>query len=348
MLKKQFCYVLDEYSLARGLLKSYQSNQQFSPISLEDDDGLILDDSHVSYFINHLKEAYQIKTSEHWEVIAGLLDILSKKVMVKVIDMISRNRDGIEISKIERLVEDNKKVTNALIDAGIIEQDGVNILPGSNLDKALICLEILRSLLAIIEREKEQKRRKKVTIDLNEFDLSGVDLSWSNLTEVDLTGRDLSGANLSGANLSRSNLTGVDLSGANLSGANLSRSNLTGVDLSGANLSGTNLSRSNLTGVDLSGANLSGANLTEVLLAGVDLSGASLSGTNLRRSDLAGADLSGADLSGADLIEVNLTGADLSGADLSEANLFGAFLTGVDLSEAKTTFGANIRRTKQV
>ena len=308
MLKKQFCYVLDEYSLARGLLNSYQSNQQFSPIILEDDDGQILDDSHVSYFIDHLKEAYQIKTSEHWEVIADLLDILSKKVMVKVIDMISRNRDGIEISKIERVVENNKKVTNALIDAGIIEQDGVNILPGSNLDKALICLEILRSLLAIIEREKEQKRRKKVTIDLNEVDLSGVDLSWSNLTEVDLTGHDLSGADLSGANLSRSNLTGVDLSGANLSGTNL----------------------------------------TEVLLAGVDLSGANLSGTNLRRSDLAGADLSGADLSGADLIEVNLTGADLSDADLSEANLFGAFLTGVDLSEAKTTFGANIRRTKQV
>lgn len=155
--------------------------------------------------------------------------------MVTVIDMISRNRDGIEIPKIERLVGNNKKVSHALQDlmvGGIIEQDGDKILPGSNLDKALICLEILRSLLALIERESEERRRKKVTIDLGSVDLN----------DIDLSGHDLRGINLSGRDISNSNLSRSNLSGADLSDADLRRANLSGADLDGANLSDAHIS----------------------------------------------------------------------------------------------------------
>ena len=55
-------------------------------------------------------------------------------------------------------------------------------------------------------------------------------------------------ANLSGSDLSGSNLSWSDLSGSDLSGSNLSGSDLRGSDLSGSNLSGSDLRGSDLSG----------------------------------------------------------------------------------------------------
>ena len=59
----------------------------------------------------------------------------------------------------------------------------------------------------------------------------------------------------------RADLSGADLSYTNLPGANLSGANLFDADLSGANLYGAKLSGANLSNANLSGANLSNADL---------------------------------------------------------------------------------------
>ena len=99
----------------------------------------------------------------------------------------------------------------------------------------------------------ERKRKP----DLRGSDLSGADLSYSNLRRSDLSGADLSGADLSYSDLRRS-----DLRGSNLSGADLSYSDLSGADLSYSDLSYSDLSYSNLSGADISYSNLRGSNLS--------------------------------------------------------------------------------------
>jgi uncharacterized protein YjbI with pentapeptide repeats len=66
---------------------------------------------------------------------------------------------------------------------------------------------------------------------------------------------------LSGADLSRTDLLLANLSGADLSAANLVLANLNGADLSGANLRGANLVGARMIGVDLERADLCGADL---------------------------------------------------------------------------------------
>ena len=73
---------------------------------------------------------------------------------------------------------------------------------------------------------------------LNEKGGERADLSGSNLSGSDLIGADLRRSNLSGSDLIGADLRRSDLSGSNLSGAYLSGSNLIGANLSGAYLSG--------------------------------------------------------------------------------------------------------------
>lgn len=257
--------MLNEYDIAKGLLESYRSTRHFSPFYLKDDneDEQVIEDSHIRYFTEHIKEAFHMETSEHWEIVVDVLDILSEKDRVKVIDMISQNHDGVELSKIERLTRNNK-VVNTLIEAGIVEQNGVSILTGSNFDKVIICLETLRMLASLIEKEGELKRRRKVTIDMNQFNLANIDLSWSNLSGMDLSRRNLFSADLRGANLSRTNLTRANLANADLRGAYLIESNLTRANLFNANLRDTNLFGAYLTGANLFNADFTGANRNRI------------------------------------------------------------------------------------
>ncbi len=101
----------------------------------------------------------------------------------------------------------------------------------------------------------------------------GLAVRLGNKNKANLSGADLSESDLWRADLRRANLSGTDLWRANLSGANLSESYLSGADLSGANLRRANLSGANLWRADLRRANLSGANLSGANLSGADLSG---------------------------------------------------------------------------
>src|SRR5205823_5243257 len=119
----------------------------------------------------------------------------------------------------------------------------------------------------------------------------------------DLNDADLSSVNLSNADLRRANLSEANLSDADLSRADLSSANLFVADLSGANLICTNLIRADLTSAKLAGANLSEAKLR----------GASLAGADLGSANLTSADLTDADLSRTVLVETDFTNATITG-----------------------------------
>jgi uncharacterized protein YjbI with pentapeptide repeats len=139
-----------------------------------------------------------------------------------------------------------------------------------------------------LEKESALKLLKTQILDFNrrrksgEFykaDLSGVDLSRSDLSEVDLSGVDLSRSDLSATILSDANLSNTKLCDTILYDTDLSNT-----DLSEADLSGANLSRSDLYNTYLHRANLHHAKFYGSVLSNIDLSQADLSGANLSNS----------------------------------------------------------------
>jgi uncharacterized protein YjbI with pentapeptide repeats len=131
-----------------------------------------------------------------------------------------------------------------------------------------------------------------------ERDFSGIKFERS----IDLEDAQIPGINLSNSTMVRANLTDTNLSGANLSGANLGSSCLENTKLKRANLSRTILSNSTLVGADLTGADLTGADLMACGLANINLTNAKV--INTWFGD-----------------EVGLYGANLTNVDLSQANI---------------------------
>jgi Pentapeptide repeats (8 copies) len=84
--------------------------------------------------------------------------------------------------------------------------------------------------------------------------LSGADLSWTNLTETRL-----GNANLQNAQLKMANLTGTILNEANLRGADLTLAKMKHTNLISADLSGADLTDADMSGAEMKNANLSGA-----------------------------------------------------------------------------------------
>ena len=150
---------------------------------------------------------------------------------------------------------------------------------------------------------------------------------YASLQEGDLSGMDLSFANLTGAHLDKADLTGTDLKYAWLTEAHLPEADLKYADLTGADLTGAELTFADLTDADLTGADLTGADLAFANLTGANLTNANLTNAYLPFANLHTADLTGAALSGADLGEADLTFAHLPDADLTDVNLTGADLT---------------------
>lgn len=172
------------------------------------------------------------------------------------------------------------------------------------------------------------------------IDLSGANLSGSNLTNIRLDGVNLSAANLEGAALNQANLSGTNLENARLTGANLSGADLTKAKIdkstifARANLDGAKVDKTTLTS-----ANVAGATLASLDLGGTDFSGRDLSGIDFRSSNLTGANFTGAKMHGVSLIsaklqEANLTDCDLTGANLLAADINGGRLLRANLSRA--------------
>lgn len=107
--------------------------------------------------------------------------------------------------------------------------------------------------------------------NLDQFDLSGMDLSGTDFSDASLFETKLNNANLSNVDFYN-----ADVSNAMLIESNLEHSDLINADFSNANLTKAILTRTNLTSVDLSSANLQEALLDSVRLDGADLSSAIL------------------------------------------------------------------------
>lgn len=197
----------------------------------------------------------------------------------------------------------------------------------------------------------------------------GAQLSFVNLQNIDLTGVDLREAifykaNLCGTNLTRAVLKGSNFLEAKMVGANLScalaeytiftkarlqKSNLSKALMTASNLSYTRLEYSNLNQIVLTDAILEGAKLI-----GGNLSEAILDNTNLSRADLSWANLSFADLSNAALAHTrfwqnNLIGTDFKDTNLSQAQRHGASERGmsVNLDFMEVLTGRYSRKKKQ-
>jgi uncharacterized protein YjbI with pentapeptide repeats len=160
-----------------------------------------------------------------------------------------------------------------------------------------------------------------------------------NLNDVDLSGVNLKYSDLSGADLHQANMKGIDLTGANVSDAHLNmaileNAHLTDTNLSNAILMHASLSSAGLLGTNLSKAYLYEANLAQITSNSANFVEADLRKANLYSSDFYGTNFSHANLSNATMVEANLVNSNFSGANLSNANIKSANLRGADLSNA--------------
>jgi superfamily I DNA and RNA helicase len=103
-------------------------------------------------------------------------------------------------------------------------------------------------------------------------------ISYSNLANL-ITGYALGRRNFRQINLQQADLSGLNLANINLIEANLQGAILTNTCLSGAKLIAANLSYTNLTHADLSNAKLMGANLQNSMLNHTNLTNADLTNT---------------------------------------------------------------------
>jgi len=115
-----------------------------------------------------------------------------------------------------------------------------------------------------------------------------------------------------GQNLNEIDLTGVNLYGADLSYSTIRNAHLTGANLYHANLFRTSLLHTNLTDADLADADLADADLRHATLRSADLSGACLYESDFRDADLRGADLSGTNTTGTRFFDAQLDGVTMN------------------------------------
>ncbi len=128
---------------------------------------------------------------------------------------------------------------------------------------------------------KWREKNPNVFVNLENMDLSGIDLSKANLKLVSFWM-----SNLKGANLNRCNAEKTKFWGANLEGVDLFDSYLKGTRFYGANLKGAKLAKADLENAEFQGADLENAQLWEANLRKAILPGANLRGTNLERVNM--------------------------------------------------------------
>jgi len=171
----------------------------------------------------------------------------------------------------------------------------------------------------------------------------------ANLSGLNLNQMDLSGLNLSDADFTSTNLSSVNLSSANLTNANFSGATLTSVNLTDTSAANSIFRSATLRSVNLSNADISNAIFSEIDSRGLTINTAlpagwvSVNGTLIGagahavNSNLLGANLEGVDLTGIDLTNSNLTGVNFRGANLTDAVLVNSNLTNADITGANLT-----------
>lgn len=153
--------------------------------------------------------------------------------------------------------------------------------------------------------------------DLTGADLSGTDMRQMNFGGAKITNADLSNAWLQGASFVRAELQTTNLSGAQMQGARFYQAQLQKANLDDAQLQGASLYEANLQDANLAGAGLEVAVLSEANLQGARLDYASLQGASLEYADMQGASFQHTQLQGA-----SLAGAKLQGASLERTSVW--------------------------
>ncbi len=195
-----------------------------------------------------------------------------------------------------------------------------------------------------IERLIGKGPRTLIDCDLDEADLSGLDLTRWRFERCNLRRSDLAGAKLE-----RTVWQGCRGPFANFSGANLSEAEFVGGDWNNcamrrATLTSTRFTGSKLTGADFTEARAMHIHFEEVLLVSAKLPGFSFRKESLRRVDLSGADLRKGDFRMTVLEDCSLREAMVAGSRFEGSDLRGADLGGLRLVDAGLFRGATISR----
>jgi uncharacterized protein YjbI with pentapeptide repeats len=235
-------------------------------------------------------------------------------------------------------------IKNINCDYLFIDEIGKQRLPSSGIFKNNEAEEYLSKIeLAGIKQKNNGINYSSLEKTLNKHQLfmltkgkegERANLSNINFQEITLNNKDLRGALLDFTNFSDADLRWSTFKGSKLRNSKFDNAKLFKIDLEGANLRGSSLQQANLSEANLKYTKLSWSNLVGVSLKKACLINASIENSNLQRSDLSSANLSNANLRRSTLIRANLTNANLTNAYLSGCNFAGADLTNACITGA--------------
>ncbi len=147
--------MLEDYQIARALYESFIHSDPKQISSLVFEDGTKFDESEVANIVSLLEKSFVINDPNQWQALAELYYLLSEKMAIRIIDFFATNHDGIISSKIKSMESKSSSIIAGLMDIGIIIQGESSVfLAGENMNKAIVALEILRTV-AIKKDRKE-------------------------------------------------------------------------------------------------------------------------------------------------------------------------------------------------
>lgn len=113
---------------------------------------------------------------------------------------------------------------------------------------------------------------------------NGCNIDQFDISDIDLSGASFCSASLFEVKLNNSNLTNIDFTDSDVSNASITNSDLSNCILNEADFSATNLSKSNLKEASLLNADLSSSNLEETMLDSVNIEGTDFSSAHLSKA----------------------------------------------------------------
>lgn len=189
-------------------------------------------------------------------------------------------------------------------DGDVVRALGLAVVSGAIIGGVFVTVE---SLLTAAANERSS-HESLVTLLTTTIDLNGIDLAGRSLRSIYLPGRALVAAQLEELDVAGGKLYYSDLRYARLARADLRGTDLSGSTLAGADLAGARPQDAIMIDADLTGANLNGADLTGAVLENAVLTRADLRRTELRRGTIRACHLMGTNFESAHLEEALLEG----------------------------------------
>ncbi len=183
-----------------------------------------------------------------------------------------------------------------------------------------------------------------VDCDLEEADLSGLDLSHWKFERCNLRRVDASRSNCEGTTWQSCRAAFANFLASDLSEARFGATDFNNASFKRANLEAAKFDQCKLTGADLLDVKGVEISFDETLLVGAKLPGHSFRKAALRRIDFSQADLRKCDFRHATFVDCSLREANMEGARFDGADLRGADLGGLRLFDAGAFRGATISR----